>query len=37
MKYEKLLEEMDKELKAFNKKVKDSMKKFKGDRSNKTI
>lgn len=31
MKYEKLLEEMDKEIEAFNKKVKASMEKFKGD------
>ena len=31
IKYEEILEELDKELESFNKKVKDSMKKFKGD------
>lgn len=30
-KYEEILEELDKELESFNKKVKDSMKKFKND------
>lgn len=31
IKYEEILEELDKELESFNKKAKDSMKKFKGD------